>query len=420
MKKQGKKIEKKGQKILVLGLFTIIALGAIFLFIGTIMQPPQSLKDKNVHKLSVEENLKKFSSTEEMFFNDSLYISLIDKLILYKKETFITSDEFNQQIASVFKDYIPIFKSCCYKAFSMSVWNETEHQFMLARISEIRSFKDGANKSLVTSELNSQLSEVEKVITDYRQAKIIAKSTKFISIQDTKEKIAKADKYKRDSLLCNCVALRDALSNVKEKIANSHYRYLEAKVSELQNYYQMEENDYDALVSNVNKELGDYKNYYGENAHYNDLKHKAAEYNRNAMSYYGNNQKQINAYLNSQWERMYSSNSLYNAYRSYSNYNRHGEESTMYFTIKGYKEFTFYVRSNGEGGSDYLIVQINKSPTKEDNYANTKGKPSSEDYMKVKISDLNPTSTYTIYVTYIKDDSVNRFDDRGYVLLPTN
>jgi hypothetical protein len=95
----------------------------------------------------------------------------------------------------------------------------------------------------------------------------------------------------------------------------------------------------------------------------------------------------------------------------------------MYFTISGYEEFTFYIRSNGESNFDYVMVgNLNSVPNTGYNYRNTYGKSngnsSFNNYTPVTFSDLNKDQTYTIYVVYHKDGSNNYYSDRGYVLIP--
>ena len=119
---------------------------------------------------------------------------------------------------------------------------------------------------------------------------------------------------------------------------------------------------------------------------------------------------------------MTSPNSSFRAYQSNSNYHISNSTSTMSFTIKGYETFTFHIRSNGESDHDYVMVGIDRIPTINSNYTSTKGAASSGtayyNYKTVTINNLNRTNSYTIYVVYRKDGSVDKGTDRGYVLIP--
>ena len=95
----------------------------------------------------------------------------------------------------------------------------------------------------------------------------------------------------------------------------------------------------------------------------------------------------------------------------------------MSFTIKGYSNFTFYIRSNAETTCDYVMVgSTNSVPTRTSNYASTSGKQNSGtqlyNYTPVTFNNLNISTSYTIYVVYTKDGSLDSNDDRGYVLIP--
>ena len=211
---------------------------------------------------------------------------------------------------------------------------------------------------------------------------------------------------------------------MKANIGESHYRHLVSEVNRLNGYRKMTESAFMDLYRNVMTQIREYdsnKSMYGYNASNTDyLKEVAEEYFDDAEAYYSD--KSIDIYTNYEWESISSPHSSYRAYRSYYNHNRHNTNARMSFTIKGYREFTFYIRSNGESSCDYVIVGKDYIPNTSNFDASTYGKATSGSsfsyYSPVRYTNLDPSREYTINVVYRKDGSVNNGDDRGYVLIP--
>lgn len=418
-------MKNTGKKIFILGVVIAIAVAGILVFYPTIVTPPTDVPVSNLHKSSLRANINGFSDSENVAFNDSIYNVVIDKLSLYKAESFLTEVETDSMTMAFVRKYLPVFTKQSYAKFNASVWREADHDAMLERIAHLRTLRvDYGETKAVTGLYDNELSKIEQVIRDYGNAKRIAMYSTFHSVNDANTKIQKAEAYRVMKPLSNCVDLVEKLASVKVNIGNSHYRYVASKVAELASYYRMSEDSFNSLVSSVNTEIREYDNnrssYGFESKTTDELKRRANEYYRDAREYYS--RKQINIFTNNQWESMPSPHTSYRAFRSYSNYNVPNSDATMSFTIRGYDSFTFHIRSNGESNFDYVIVDVNRRPTVDSNYTNTKGIANSGSayysYKTVTLSNLSKSTTYTIYVVYHKDILNNKGTDRGYVLIP--
>lgn len=414
-----------GKKILILGIVIAIAIAGILAFYPTIVAPPTDVPVNNLHKSSLEANINGFSDTENTIFNDSIYNVVVDKLGMYKSEGFMTEEEIDYQTKALVQKYLPIFTKLSHAKFRASTWRESDHKAMLNRIAHLRTLKvDYGETSAVAGSYETDLRRIEQIISNYKEAKKVASYSTFHSVSDANTKIQNAEKYRTMDPMSNCTDLTNKLAAVKSNIGNSHYYQVESKVNEMANYRNMTEEAFNSLMSTANSKIQEYDNNrskYGYNAKTTEsIKQKAAEYYRNAKEFF--TRKEINITTNYQWTSMISPSTSYRAYESSSNYHRNDSEATMYFTIKGYDSFTFYVRSNGESNHDYVMVGKDSRPTTSSNYASTKGSPSSGtnlyNYKTVTLNNLSKSSTYTIYVTYRKDGSVNEGSDRGYVLIP--
>lgn len=141
--------------------------------------------------------------------------------------------------------------------------------------------------------------------------------------------------------------------------------------------------------------------------------------------------------LNSQWQDSTSYGSLssdtanYDFYESFRNYNYDFGKATMFITIFGYASFTFKVRNYSEDNYDYVVVN-NLDDTTVPSwqpsvgsgtassgkvYYTNKSKSSNTTWYDVTFNDLDG-GEHIITVTYGKDGSGHRNDDRGYVAIP--
>ena len=134
--------------------------------------------------------------------------------------------------------------------------------------------------------------------------------------------------------------------------------------------------------------------------------------------------------LNSQWANSTKSSiSGYKCFQSNKSYNVNSGVDIMTITIYGFTEFTCYIRSYAESNYDYVMIgQLDQAITGSSSYSNTTlvkahtlGKQQSgtalSNYTAVTYSGIDG-GEHTITVVYRKDSSVNKNDDRGYLLIP--
>ena len=140
--------------------------------------------------------------------------------------------------------------------------------------------------------------------------------------------------------------------------------------------------------------------------------------------------------LNSQWITSTTYGSIsdtenYDLYQSSSNYHVSSGKATMFITINGYTSFTFKVRNYSENNYDYVVVNNiddttipkwqptvgNGTASSGKVYYSNKGKSSSTAWHDVTFGNLDG-GEHIITVTYGKDGSGDRNNDRGYVAIP--
>ncbi len=414
---------------MILGFVIAVAVAGVLVFYPTIVKPPVDVAMNNPHTANAEATIGDFvENVNDFAHNDSLFYAMVDKLEVYRLEKYLTEDELDKQTLSLVRSYVPIFRKWCNSKFGERTWNAKEdHSRMQKRIADVRALTIGPENARVTAVSDTHkddLEYVETVIKDYKKATEVAKSSSFVSVDKANKTIKEANKYLNTEPLDNCEDLVKKLSEVKVKIGNSHYAKVEAKVEEMARYRYMTEDSFNALKETAKSMIDEYDSNrynYGRDAKTSDdLLIKFDEYSDNANDYYI--QEYVSVNPNGQWRSMSTPNSSYMAYESFSNYWQSSRNATMSFTIRGYSEYTFYIRSNGESGCDYVMVGLDRVPTTSDNIANTSyGSSSGESvssYKRVYIPNLNEEQYYTIYVVYRKDSSYSYDPDRGYVLIP--
>lgn len=415
-------------KIIILTTTIIVAVGAVLCFIKTVVDPPVTIEQRNLHAEAIDKAVNRFNSTNKSKnYDDSLYTAVTNKIAIFHSEEFISDTQKDVATNNLVQAYLPLFKSDCYNKFNASKWNEKDHTKMTARIKDLRDLRvDYGNRRAVTGSYESDLQNIESIIQNYKDAKNAARKSSYSSVNQAKTDIDNANRYITMPYISNCTDLVNKLSNVKVNISNSHYQYLNNQVYNLSDYRSHTKESYTRLVSEVLSKLDSYVNmrsvYSTAYKDISSLKKKVGEYELEANKYFTRPEITVNTNGHS-WYSMTSPHSGYDAYKSSSNYHKSNTDSRMSFTIKGYSNFTFYVRSNGESTYDYVMIgSPNTVPTRSSNYKNTSGKQNSNSqfysYTPVTFNNLSKSSSYTIYVVYTKDSSNDHGDDRGYVLIP--
>lgn len=412
-----------GVKIIILGLLIAVAVAGILVFYPTIVAPPVDVPVSNLHKSTLEADIRDFSDMEDDAFNDSLYNAIVDKIALYKSEKFVTKGEADLKTKDLVESYVPVFYKLCYDKFEASVWYESDHTAMRNRIADIRKLKlDNGSANAVTGKYENYLTDIENVIKDYNDAKsLVSSSYKFKSVADANDKISRAAGFLKNEVITNCIDLKNGLKAVKTNVGNAHYDHVKSQVNALANYRAMTKPGFRKMENTVNN---DYIKPFEQNQHnYGlikgdaaDLRSLASKYHREYEEYF---KPRVTIYDNYSWRSKDFYHSSYMLYESYSNHNVPSSEAVMRVDIWGYEEFELLVRSYAEGNCDYVTVSEldNSSTVKVSTKGNQNAGTSLSSYTEVNYTNIDGRD-HSIYIKYRKDVSYDYYDDRGYVLIP--
>lgn len=414
-------------KILILAASFIGVVVAVLVFVKTVVSPPVDVEFVDEHQQKMIKALDSFTSSKKIAFNDSLYDACIDKIAVFADNGLISQEQTDYDKQKLINAYVPLFKSECFRQFSESGWSESCFRPMRKRIEALRSVKLSSKSPVVQGTNASDLKSIEDVMSDYASAKSAANARTFHDVSSTRRSINTAAQYLETQYI-KISNLKSSLERVQPSLEESHYRHVSSEVNRLSGYRNMSQENFDKLVSSVNATINEYdnnKSMYGRYARdISSLKSNAGNTISTARQYYLSLQKPtITISSLGGWSSWYdSANPTWNGYRSSSNYHVANSDARMSFTIKGYDQFSFWVRSSSESCCDYLMASHldQYSPTYDNCQYTTKSKDDANTWKEVKYYGLNKATTYTIYVVYHKDSSYDSGDDRAYILLPKN
>ena len=260
-------------------------------FAKTRMEPPVAVKQSNQYMKDLQRSRNVLLAAGTIIQKDSVLEITLDRLLTFSNEGRIKSDEADNETDELLNAYIPFFVKDSYGKFSKNVWYESDHKRMLDVIAGLRKVTHADKKAALNKSQDDSLSQIQKTISDYRQAKVVSRRTTYNGIENARTCINQARQYANDHWLSNCISLVTALRNVKPSIAKSHYRYVAAKVEELSQYryYSKEFYSY-TLVPNVDRTISEYdreaSKLYGSKQDVNTLRNKARNYVEAAENYY--------------------------------------------------------------------------------------------------------------------------------------
>jgi len=281
-------------KILILVISIALAIGGVMVYAKTRVEPPIAFQPINQFEKDLNQIYSKLRKAESVRQEDSIYVQTIDRISVFEKENRLTPIESDKHRDRLLGCYSPLFLKRCFSKFGNSVWDTADHNYMLLVSSRLKSVTH-SDKSLVLNKSTlDSLALVEKIISNYRQAKTISRSTSYHGVSSARNTINQAKNFANDKYLSQCTELRNALNSVKTNIAQSHYTYISSQVEKLSEYRYYSQQYYEnTLVPQVDAVVTEYDNnaatLYGSKKDVNVLWSRARGYYNEASNYYNNN-----------------------------------------------------------------------------------------------------------------------------------
>lgn len=190
------------------------------------VNPPAELTYINEHDTKLSELIEGMNEKSL----ESTYQECYYKLNRYKAEEIFDEKAYNLQARRLVEKYSPLFISECYKSFREPKWNiePITHGFIKSRIKELRQLSNNSDLGF-----NKQYRNIENTIDKYNDAIELSEKKYYKNIEVTIKREEEAKSFLEDTLLRNCLKLRDSLVVLPERIRQNHLKYLVRSVNQL-------------------------------------------------------------------------------------------------------------------------------------------------------------------------------------------
>lgn len=284
-------------KILILLTVVCGLIFAVMIFSNTQMAIPKDIEWTRAHADFLKVKNESFISkpvtkpTDDSF--EQMYKYQKKALERFAEEDLITSAEHLNITDMFIVNYSENFVKVCRNVFNDNVWSSDIRNFMIARVSELKSYKDSTNRGLLThhAELLRKVDEITSTCNDYASAENILAKISYNGISNAKINISKVNSLKKDGRLVSCNRLTNAMNSYADKLGNAHYDrlvYLHNQLGNWQSSYVSLSSildQYDNFVNVRNEYMDSGASVYGVNhpKSTDNMKENVDEYKKNAI-----------------------------------------------------------------------------------------------------------------------------------------
>jgi hypothetical protein len=281
---------KTSIKILLLVFFSIAAIAGVLIFEKTRVAPPSNLKLVDQYAKSLQSECASLDAVPDFATCHSEYVRIDDKIQRFYAERVLTNEVSDDCRKKIDNTYGKSLTSYAFDLLQKSVWPEDKLNDILLEFSTLKGDKLTNGEKAVSDDFISSANKFASIIDDYKSALRLSQNTSYRGIGDASSKISKAKSYMTADYLKNNASLVNALDVLPDRIAQSHYKYVDALVSSLSGYYYVTKDYYmNTLIPKVDKAINEYKAtkiYGNQKRSISDLELKAERLVTDAMKYY--------------------------------------------------------------------------------------------------------------------------------------
>lgn len=281
---------KTFNKIALLIVSIVLAVGGILIFAKTRVEPPKALKPVNQYAMDLQKEVDKLSTfRNDIRRADSLFLLTKKKIAIYANENKIDGQKRDTYDKQMLVSFVPILVQYAHDKFQQSVWYKSNLDYIEERIAFIKSLPTAfAN---MPNQHKADINELGNVLNRYRDARRVSMHRSFHGIAAARKSVSLAREYANDPWLRHCADLVHGLNQVRPSIGKSHYYYVQSQVNKLANYRSYSWSYFDnTLVQHVSDQIDVYKNnarkLYGSNYDVDQLLSEARYYYQQAKSYH--------------------------------------------------------------------------------------------------------------------------------------
>lgn len=255
-------------KILILAAAVALAIVGVMMFAKSQIAPPNHIEFENqfIAELSATNDSWMPNMSTSINQHYEKYWHTRNRIETFQAEGYVESAIANDYLIMVDRAWCDRLIAKSFEVFSQSTWNNFNLNAISRFSEELKSIRIG-NSSPINSEQAANLNKIATIINDYNYALALTRKTSFVSINTSSERINQAQEYKQKDYLCNNEALVRELTNLRSRLARSHYNVVCAQLRTLENYQSITKEEFEARKRQViNTYLNDYKrtNIYGQ------------------------------------------------------------------------------------------------------------------------------------------------------------
>lgn len=219
--------------IILAGTIGLICSISVYFYQTQVANTPTLAFNGNQFVYDIEKDITEMSEFDcANCANDpeELFVKISDKMKIFQKYDLI--DTAIQQ--SMMEKFVLAYAGKFFESSNCKLskpWNFSKEQWRFARASWLL---DSVNSAALSPSIKANLASIKQVETDYRAANSLMAQRSFGNMDESKKRVALANKYKNDKYLSNCGSLAASLNSYPGQMHNVHLAYLRETVENME------------------------------------------------------------------------------------------------------------------------------------------------------------------------------------------
>lgn len=221
--------------ILLIAGLAVAVLGIVY-FAKSIVEPPVQTEFDNLHLISLHNDVKSLKQPSMDGRADSVFDTTLHASRFWSREGLISLGQSDTIIEQLVNNYTPLFLKRAYKHFEGSSWSEDENNALYNRAHLLKGLRfQTTRKYTLDGDLRIQVDSVKIIIDSYNAAHKLASDLKYVSLEDSRDRIESAKNYAKQKYIKNCTSLtRKLVDELPKKLEKAHFEHLQRRVFDLE------------------------------------------------------------------------------------------------------------------------------------------------------------------------------------------
>lgn len=219
--------------VILAGTIILIVSMSVYFYQNQVANTPSLAFKGNQFVYDVEadiESMASFDCANCTKDPEELYSKIADKFAIFEKYSLLDSLVYEQLSEKFVSAYAGKF--CESSVCKMSKpWNFAKESWRFARASWLL---DTVVSKNLSPTIKASIESIKQVENDYRSATKLLTQRTFTTMDEARQHVAMANKYKNDKYLSNCGSLAASLTSYPKQLHNSHLAYVNGSVEQIE------------------------------------------------------------------------------------------------------------------------------------------------------------------------------------------